>query len=138
MQNDEHNKKLADDTAETTQKQTLPPPPKRPEPPKDAKIIKIWRAEDGKVYLNDADLGPGPTFDLLNWAQLIVQMPYFYREISNEMMHMVNHIMKQLHAVMENHIKDAHQGDTSASPEVPVSDPKCVPESSPGLPTDKS
>ena len=125
---------------------TGPGPAPGPEPPEGAKVIRIWRTEDGKLYLNDANLGPGPTFDLLNWAQLSVQMPFFFREMSAEMMRLASHTMKQLARTMGEHeshyhhrevpdkSRDAHPGGTSASPEVPGCDPKCVPES----PRDKS
>jgi len=129
---------------------TSPPPP---EPPEGAKVIKIWRTEDGKVYLNDADLGPGPTFDLLNWAQLTVKMPFFYREMSSELIRLVSYTMKQIDGAIHNHeikchgtedkrpkdaTKDAHPDDTSASPEVPEAVQRDDPESQLDSPTGKS
>lgn len=158
---DEHNKKLADEAAHKTttaqQNQDSPSPPEQPEPtdpkpvpgpepPEGAKVIRIWRTEDGKVYLNDADLGPGPTFDLLNWAQLTVKMPFFYREMSNELVRMVTFTTKQLKTTIKEHekqyhhrevAKDAHPDDTSASPGVPEDVQRDVPESQPSSPADK-
>lgn len=107
------------DEAATTKEQTPPSPSEQPEPtgpgpapgpepPEGAKVIRIWRTEDGKVYLNDADLGPGPTFDLLNWAQLTVKMPFFYREMVSELMRLTTYTMKQIAKAMHDHEDHYH------------------------------
>lgn len=102
---------------------------KKKVPHEGADVIKLWRDEEGKLWLDDAELGPGPTFDMLNWAQLTVQMPFFYREMVGELMKTMTLARAQLARAMEVHEVKYHgrkpspsPNDTANSPAAPATD----------------
>lgn len=95
---------------------------RQPEPPEGAKVVRIWRDEEGKTWLNDDGLGPGPTFDLLNWAGITVLMPFFYREMTEQMMRMQQMFHMRVAKAMADHEIKEH-GRQMPSPDAPQDTP---------------
>lgn len=104
-----------------------PASPTKLEPPEDAQVIRIWRDDEGKVIIDDAEMGPGPTLDMLHWATITMMMPFFYRELTGEFIKILQSTQIRLARAMISHEekfhgrdpKGPHQTETPTSGAVP-------------------